>query len=66
MLDFKTEKMEKKFKLVYCIGSLAQQGGTEKVLASKANYMVNKLGHEVHIIIIDQKGVPLVLSLIHI
>ncbi|WP_372757872.1 glycosyltransferase family 4 protein [Mariniflexile sp.] len=46
-------------RLAYCIGSLAKPGGTERVLASKVNYMVDKLGYDVHILIIDQKGSPL-------
>ncbi|MCF8273427.1 MAG: glycosyltransferase family 4 protein [Flavobacteriaceae bacterium] len=46
-------------KIAYCIGSLAKPGGTERVLASKVNYMVDKLGFEIHILIIDQKGAPL-------
>ena len=51
--------MSKKMKLAYCIGSLAKPGGTERVLASKVNYMVDKLGYDVHILIIDQRGLPL-------
>ncbi|PHR69109.1 MAG: hypothetical protein COA67_11200 [Lutibacter sp.] len=43
-------------KLVYCIGYLGKPGGTEKVLANKANYMVDKLGYEVEILIADQKN----------
>lgn len=43
-------------KLLYCIGSLAQTGGTEKVLANKANYFSKKLGWDIHMLINDQKG----------
>jgi glycosyltransferase involved in cell wall biosynthesis len=46
-------------KIVYCIGSLANPGGTERVLASKANYLVEKMNYEVHILIVDQKNAPL-------
>ncbi|MRT93434.1 glycosyltransferase family 4 protein [Ancylomarina sp. 16SWW S1-10-2] len=45
-------------KIVYCIGSLAKKGGTERVLANKANYFADKLGYEIHIFISDQKGLP--------
>ncbi|PKV50975.1 glycosyltransferase involved in cell wall biosynthesis [Aquimarina sp. MAR_2010_214] len=51
--------MDKKMKIAYCIGSLAKPGGTERVLASKVNYMVDKLGYDVHILIIDQHRAPL-------
>jgi len=42
-------------KLIFCVGQLDKPGGTEKVLANKANYFVNKLGYEVHIITIGQQ-----------
>jgi glycosyltransferase involved in cell wall biosynthesis len=45
-------------KILYCIGSLAQTGGTEKVLANKANYFSEKLGWDIHILINDQKDKP--------
>lgn len=45
-------------KILYCIGSLAQTGGTEKVLANKANYFCKELGWEIHILINDQKNQP--------
>ncbi|GAL77631.1 poly(glycerol-phosphate) alpha-glucosyltransferase [Algibacter lectus] len=41
-------------KILYCIGSLAQTGGTEKVLANKANYFVETLGYNVQILINEQ------------
>jgi len=41
-------------KLIYTIGSLDRPGGTEKVLANKANYFAEVLGYEVHIFINDQ------------
>ncbi len=43
-------------KIVYCVGSLVNKGGMEKVLANKVNYLVNKLGYDIHIITQDQKG----------
>ncbi len=46
-------------KIVYCVGSLINKGGMEKVLANKANYFVDKIGYEVHIITQEQKGLPL-------
>ena len=46
-------------KIVYCIGSLIKVGGTERVLVNKANYLADKLGHEVHIIIAEQRNQPL-------
>lgn len=44
-------------KIVYCITSLYNSGGMERVLSCKANYLAN-LGHEVHIITTDQRGRP--------
>lgn len=41
-------------RLVFCVGKLDRAGGTEKVLANKANYFVEELGYEVHIITVDQ------------
>ncbi len=46
-------------RIAYCIGSLAKPGGTETVLASKVNYMAEKLGYDIHILIIEQRGEPL-------
>lgn len=46
-------------KLVYCVGQLDKPGGTEKVMANKVNYFVNKMGYEIHIITIEQKNKPL-------
>lgn len=51
--------MNEKMKIAYCIGSLAKPGGTERVLASKVNYMANVLGYDVHILIIEQGEAPL-------
>lgn len=38
-------------KILYIIGSLDQKGGTERVLANKANYFVDKFEDDIHIII---------------
>lgn len=43
-------------KLLYCIGSIQQKGGTEKVFANKANYFVDKLGYEVHLLVNESTG----------
>ncbi len=45
-------------RIVYCVGSLVNKGGMEKVLANKVNYLVNKFGYDIHIITQDQKGRP--------
>lgn len=44
-------------KIVYCITSLYNSGGMERVLSCKANYLAG-LGHEVHIVTTDQRGKP--------
>lgn len=44
-------------KIVYCITSLYNSGGMERVLSCKANYLA-ALGHEVHIVTTDQLGRP--------
>lgn len=44
-------------KIVYCITSLYNSGGMERVLSCKANYL-SGLGHEVHIVTTDQCGRP--------
>lgn len=36
-------------KLVYCIASLSNPGGMERVLSTKANYLAENLDYEVHI-----------------
>lgn len=43
-------------RLLYSIGSVAQKGGTEKVFANKANYFVDKLGYEVHLLVNEDDG----------
>lgn len=45
-------------KLLYTIGSVTQTGGTEKVFANKANYFVEKLGYEVHLLVNEMNGKP--------
>jgi len=42
-------------KIVYCIAGTFNSGGMERVLAIKANWLVNH-GHEVHVITTDQCG----------
>lgn len=41
-------------KIAYCIWSLRETGGMERVLANKANYLVENLGYEVAIITLDK------------
>jgi len=43
-------------KLAYCIHSLYNSGGTERVLCQKANYLSDVLGYDVTIITACQKG----------
>lgn len=43
-------------KIVYCIQSAYNSGGMERMLSIKANYMCDKLGHDVYVITTDQKG----------
>ena len=50
------EKNEGRIRLAYCIPSLNHSGGMERVLATKANYLAEKLNYDVHIIITDGKG----------
>ena len=42
-------------KLAYCIPSLNHSGGMERVLTTKANYLADRLGYDVNIIITDNK-----------
>ena len=46
-------------RLAYCIGALQNKGGMEKVLANKVNYFIENLGYEIHIIMEDQRDVPI-------
>lgn len=50
--------LNKSLKIVYCIPSLAIVGGGQRILAIKANYFVEKLGYEVHVIVTDNGNVP--------
>lgn len=43
-------------KIAHCIPSLANSGGMERVLTTKANYLAEELGYDVNIIITDDKG----------
>lgn len=44
-----------KMKIAYCIAGTYNSGGMERVLANKANWLVNH-GHEVFVITTDQRG----------
>lgn len=44
----------KRFKVLYCIGSLSTPGGTERVLSSKASIFADKYNIEVHIATISR------------
>lgn len=47
-------KSNAKLKLAYCIPSIAMIAGGQRVLCIKANYFVEYLGYEVHIIVTDE------------
>jgi glycosyltransferase involved in cell wall biosynthesis len=49
---------EKKIKIAYCIPLLNRASGMERVLTIKANYLTEKLGYDVAIILTDGKGEP--------
>ncbi len=42
-------------KIAYCIESVGNSGGVERVLSTKANYLADIYGYEVHIIVGGQK-----------
>ncbi|WP_455585942.1 glycosyltransferase family 4 protein [Bacteroides sp.] len=46
---------EPKIKLAYCIPGLYAPGGMERVLTLKANYLTEKLGYDVTIILTEEK-----------
>ena len=48
--------MNRKIKLAYCIPGLYASGGMERVLTLKANYLAEKLGYDVTIILTEEKG----------
>ena len=50
----KTKRTGKK--IAYCIPSLDHSGGMERVLTTKANYLAERLGYDVSIIVTDDKG----------
>ena len=50
-------------KLIYCIHSVYNPGGMERVLANKVTYLVNKLHWNVSIVTTDQKKRPVFYSL---
>lgn len=50
------EKDSGKIHVAYCIPSLDHSGGMERVLTTKANYLAEKLGYYVSIILTDDKG----------
>ncbi len=43
-------------KIVYSIGSIANSGGIERVLCTKANYFADILDYEIHIIVLNDPG----------
>ncbi len=45
-------------KIVYCIRSLHNSGGMERVLTTKANYLADHMGYEVYIITRTNEGEP--------
>lgn len=47
--------MNKGIKIAYCLPSLCNPGGMERVLTIKANYFADVLGYEVYIILTDEK-----------
>ena len=52
----KSNPMNKKVKIAYCIPSLYYPSGMERVLTLKANYFAEHLGYDIHIILTDGKG----------
>ena len=52
---YPTLASNKPIKLAYCIPSLNHSGGMERVLITKANYLAERLGYDVNIIITDNK-----------
>lgn len=45
-------------KIVYCIPSLNTPGGMERVLTTKVNELEENYGYEVHIVTINNRGIP--------
>ncbi|MGL5937576.1 MAG: glycosyltransferase family 4 protein [Phocaeicola sp.] len=50
---------EKKYKIVYFMDNLAQKGGIEKVLSTKASYFAEELDYEIHIVLFQSKDLAL-------
>jgi hypothetical protein len=48
--DFDQFMISKKMKLLYIVPNINNEGGVARVLSVKANYLVEKLGYEVHIL----------------
>lgn len=46
-------------KLLYCIPSLSNPGGMERVISEKVNYLINLPNYEIFIVTTDQLGLPL-------
>lgn len=46
-------------KLLYCIPSLSNPGGMERVISEKVNYLVNLPNYEIVIVTTDQLGLPI-------
>lgn len=53
---YPSNKEFKQIRIAYCIPSLDHSGGMERVLTTKANYLADRLGYNVDIIITDDKG----------
>lgn len=52
----KNSHADKKLKIAYCTPSLYLPGGIERILTTKANYLAEKEGYEIFIIITDGQG----------
>lgn len=53
------EREQRHYKIVYCTPALYMAGGVERVLTLKANYLADRLGHDVTIILTEGAGKPL-------
>lgn len=51
--------IKNKIKIVYCIDDLYSAGGMQRVLTMKANYLAEKLGYDITIILTEEKDLPL-------
>ncbi len=50
-------------KILYCIPSLSNAGGMERVITEKVNYLIQLPGYEITIVTTDQNGRPIYFSL---